>query len=157
MSGLQCLTAENIWFDKHRYDEAERRFYEGVNGSAVQQQQVKHLFPHIPINERKKPHSFSLRRCVGQITQVIPYVTVRFQGQRVGDPNWSPPCQHSLTSRCSLTLPTLRLGNAYITAWGSCVRAKPLDIAVACPSRRSCGLAAVTSQAAAVAAGSTTA
>ncbi|XP_076018525.1 elongation factor 1-delta-like isoform X2 [Genypterus blacodes] len=32
MSGLQCLAAENIWFDKHRYDEAECRFYEGSNG-----------------------------------------------------------------------------------------------------------------------------
>uniref|UniRef100_A0A3B5MHA3 Eukaryotic translation elongation factor 1 delta a (guanine nucleotide exchange protein) n=1 Tax=Xiphophorus couchianus TaxID=32473 RepID=A0A3B5MHA3_9TELE len=31
MSGLQCLAAENIWFDKHRYDEAEKRFYEGVS------------------------------------------------------------------------------------------------------------------------------
>ncbi|XP_035994239.1 eukaryotic translation elongation factor 1 delta a (guanine nucleotide exchange protein) isoform X4 [Fundulus heteroclitus] len=39
MSGLQCLAAENIWFDKHRYDEAEKRFYEGANGPAAQQQQ----------------------------------------------------------------------------------------------------------------------
>uniref|UniRef100_A0A3Q2C7E0 Eukaryotic translation elongation factor 1 delta a (guanine nucleotide exchange protein) n=1 Tax=Cyprinodon variegatus TaxID=28743 RepID=A0A3Q2C7E0_CYPVA len=34
------LAAENIWFDKHRYDEAETRFYEGANGPATQQQQV---------------------------------------------------------------------------------------------------------------------
>ncbi|XP_028282462.1 eukaryotic translation elongation factor 1 delta a (guanine nucleotide exchange protein) isoform X7 [Parambassis ranga] len=39
MSGLQCLAAENIWFDKQRYDEAERRFYEGVNGPSTPQQQ----------------------------------------------------------------------------------------------------------------------
>ncbi|XP_015225397.1 PREDICTED: elongation factor 1-delta-like isoform X3 [Cyprinodon variegatus] len=39
MSGLQGLAAENIWFDKHRYDEAETRFYEGANGPATQQQQ----------------------------------------------------------------------------------------------------------------------
>ncbi|XP_061588513.1 eukaryotic translation elongation factor 1 delta a (guanine nucleotide exchange protein) isoform X4 [Cololabis saira] len=39
MSGLQCLATENIWFDKQRYDEAEKRFYEGVNGPATQQQQ----------------------------------------------------------------------------------------------------------------------
>ncbi|KAM4557315.1 eukaryotic translation elongation factor 1 delta a (guanine nucleotide exchange protein) isoform 2-T2 [Fundulus diaphanus] len=39
MSGLQCLAAENIWFDKHRYDEAEKRFYEGANGLTAQQQQ----------------------------------------------------------------------------------------------------------------------
>uniref|UniRef100_A0A1A7YDN7 Elongation factor 1-delta n=1 Tax=Iconisemion striatum TaxID=60296 RepID=A0A1A7YDN7_9TELE len=39
MSGLQCLATENIWFDKQRYDEAERHFYEGANGPATQQQQ----------------------------------------------------------------------------------------------------------------------
>ncbi|XP_052404937.1 elongation factor 1-delta isoform X1 [Carassius gibelio] len=32
MSGLQGLAQENIWFDKSRYDEAEKRFYEGENG-----------------------------------------------------------------------------------------------------------------------------
>lgn len=32
MSGLQGLAQENIWFDKSRYDEAERCFYEGNNG-----------------------------------------------------------------------------------------------------------------------------
>ncbi|KAG7229027.1 hypothetical protein INR49_013261 [Caranx melampygus] len=40
MSGVQCLATENIWFDKHRYDEAEKRFYEGVNGPSTQQQQL---------------------------------------------------------------------------------------------------------------------
>ncbi|KAM6948406.1 eukaryotic translation elongation factor 1 delta a (guanine nucleotide exchange protein) isoform 3-T3 [Aplochiton taeniatus] len=35
MSGLQCLAQENIWFDKPRYDEAEKRFYEGANGSST--------------------------------------------------------------------------------------------------------------------------
>ncbi|TKS79654.1 Elongation factor 1-delta [Collichthys lucidus] len=39
MSGLQCLASENIWFDKQRYDEAEKRFYEGANGPSSQQQQ----------------------------------------------------------------------------------------------------------------------
>ena len=39
MSGLQCLASENIWFDKQRYDEAEKRFYEGANGPSTQQQQ----------------------------------------------------------------------------------------------------------------------
>ncbi|XP_072219254.1 elongation factor 1-delta-like isoform X4 [Leuresthes tenuis] len=39
MSGVQCLATENIWFDKHCYDEAEKRFYEGVNGPATHQQQ----------------------------------------------------------------------------------------------------------------------
>ncbi|XP_060724493.1 eukaryotic translation elongation factor 1 delta a (guanine nucleotide exchange protein) isoform X3 [Tachysurus vachellii] len=32
MSGVQCLAEEKIWFDKSKYDEAERRFYEGING-----------------------------------------------------------------------------------------------------------------------------
>ncbi|XP_062843768.1 eukaryotic translation elongation factor 1 delta a (guanine nucleotide exchange protein) isoform X3 [Trichomycterus rosablanca] len=32
MSGLQCLAQEKVWFDKSRYDEAERCFYEGANG-----------------------------------------------------------------------------------------------------------------------------
>ncbi|CAL8281798.1 unnamed protein product [Lota lota] len=34
MSGLQCLATEKIWFDKHRYDDAERCFYEGANGTS---------------------------------------------------------------------------------------------------------------------------
>ncbi|KAJ8389036.1 hypothetical protein AAFF_G00124330 [Aldrovandia affinis] len=32
MSGVEYLSQEKIWFDKFRYDEAERRFYEGMNG-----------------------------------------------------------------------------------------------------------------------------
>ncbi|XP_061694899.1 eukaryotic translation elongation factor 1 delta a (guanine nucleotide exchange protein) isoform X2 [Syngnathoides biaculeatus] len=39
MSGLQCLAAEKVWFDKHRFDEAERKFYEAANGHAPKQQQ----------------------------------------------------------------------------------------------------------------------
>ena len=35
MSGVQCFATETIWFDKPRYDEAERRFYEGANGPQV--------------------------------------------------------------------------------------------------------------------------
>uniref|UniRef100_A0A3Q4BA34 Uncharacterized protein n=1 Tax=Mola mola TaxID=94237 RepID=A0A3Q4BA34_MOLML len=34
-----CLASENIWFDKHHYDDAEKRFYEGVNGPSPRQQQ----------------------------------------------------------------------------------------------------------------------
>ncbi|XP_030583692.1 eukaryotic translation elongation factor 1 delta b (guanine nucleotide exchange protein) isoform X2 [Archocentrus centrarchus] len=33
MSAVDFLAQEKIWFDKPRYDEAERRFYEHVNGS----------------------------------------------------------------------------------------------------------------------------
>ncbi|XP_063049046.1 eukaryotic translation elongation factor 1 delta a (guanine nucleotide exchange protein) isoform X4 [Engraulis encrasicolus] len=32
MSGLQCMMHDGIWFDKPRYDDAECRFYEGMNG-----------------------------------------------------------------------------------------------------------------------------
>uniref|UniRef100_A0A8C9RAH8 Elongation factor 1-delta n=1 Tax=Scleropages formosus TaxID=113540 RepID=A0A8C9RAH8_SCLFO len=32
MSAVQYLAQEKIWFEKPQYDEAERRFYEGVNG-----------------------------------------------------------------------------------------------------------------------------
>uniref|UniRef100_A0A3P9HBR2 Eukaryotic translation elongation factor 1 delta a (guanine nucleotide exchange protein) n=1 Tax=Oryzias latipes TaxID=8090 RepID=A0A3P9HBR2_ORYLA len=39
MSGLQCLATENIWFDKQRYDEAEKHFYEGANGPVTRHQQ----------------------------------------------------------------------------------------------------------------------
>nr|XP_055057348.1 eukaryotic translation elongation factor 1 delta a (guanine nucleotide exchange protein) isoform X2 [Misgurnus anguillicaudatus] len=34
MSGLQGLAQEKIWFDKSRYDEAERHFYEGAKCTA---------------------------------------------------------------------------------------------------------------------------
>ncbi|XP_056337434.1 eukaryotic translation elongation factor 1 delta b (guanine nucleotide exchange protein) isoform X2 [Danio aesculapii] len=32
MTAVDCLASERIWFDKPRYDEAERRFYEQMNG-----------------------------------------------------------------------------------------------------------------------------
>ncbi|XP_032381802.1 eukaryotic translation elongation factor 1 delta b (guanine nucleotide exchange protein) isoform X3 [Etheostoma spectabile] len=34
MSSVDFLSQEKIWFDKPRYDEAERRFYERTNGSS---------------------------------------------------------------------------------------------------------------------------
>uniref|UniRef100_A0A3Q3AHY3 Eukaryotic translation elongation factor 1 delta b (guanine nucleotide exchange protein) n=1 Tax=Kryptolebias marmoratus TaxID=37003 RepID=A0A3Q3AHY3_KRYMA len=34
MSSVDFLAQEKIWFDKLRYDEAERRFYERMNGSS---------------------------------------------------------------------------------------------------------------------------
>ncbi|XP_047443412.1 uncharacterized protein LOC125009463 isoform X2 [Mugil cephalus] len=40
MSAVDFLAQEKIWFDKPRYDEAERRFYERVNGSAKTTQDV---------------------------------------------------------------------------------------------------------------------
>lgn len=51
MNGLQCLASETIWFDKHRYDEAEKCFYEGANGPAAQQQQVEQT--HILLKSQK--------------------------------------------------------------------------------------------------------
>ncbi|XP_060770029.1 elongation factor 1-delta-like [Neoarius graeffei] len=35
MSALECLAQERIWFDKPRYDEAERKFYERMNGPTL--------------------------------------------------------------------------------------------------------------------------
>ncbi|XP_068196785.1 elongation factor 1-delta-like isoform X2 [Antennarius striatus] len=39
MSGLQCLASEKIWFDKHRYDEAEMHFYAKTDGPIAKHQQ----------------------------------------------------------------------------------------------------------------------
>ncbi|XP_059915317.1 elongation factor 1-delta-like isoform X4 [Gadus macrocephalus] len=47
MSGLQCLATENIWFDKHRYDDAERCFYEGANGSPAQEKDANAILQEI--------------------------------------------------------------------------------------------------------------
>ncbi|XP_058248776.1 eukaryotic translation elongation factor 1 delta b (guanine nucleotide exchange protein) isoform X3 [Hemibagrus wyckioides] len=35
MSAMECLAQERIWFDKSRYDEAERKFYESMNGPTL--------------------------------------------------------------------------------------------------------------------------
>uniref|UniRef100_A0A3P8TIP9 Eukaryotic translation elongation factor 1 delta b (guanine nucleotide exchange protein) n=1 Tax=Amphiprion percula TaxID=161767 RepID=A0A3P8TIP9_AMPPE len=40
MSTVNFLAQEKIWFDKPRYDEAERRFYERMNGSSQTTQDV---------------------------------------------------------------------------------------------------------------------
>jgi len=53
MSGLQCLATENIWFDKHRYDEAEKHFYEGANGPSVQ---VKTALQQAKGRHQKRQH-----------------------------------------------------------------------------------------------------
>ncbi|KAM4551547.1 eukaryotic translation elongation factor 1 delta a (guanine nucleotide exchange protein) isoform 2-T2 [Odontesthes bonariensis] len=54
MSGVQCLATENIWFDKHCYDEAEKRFYEGVNGPATHQQSSSHAGGDQELTSRMK-------------------------------------------------------------------------------------------------------
>lgn len=58
MSGLQCLASENVWFDKHRFDEAEKRFYEGANGPAPQQQQVEKTIGNFHKITNKPIHLF---------------------------------------------------------------------------------------------------
>ncbi|KAM9496240.1 eukaryotic translation elongation factor 1 delta b (guanine nucleotide exchange protein) isoform 3-T4 [Clarias gariepinus] len=35
MSAVECLAQDRIWFDKPRYDEAERTFYERMNGPTL--------------------------------------------------------------------------------------------------------------------------
>ncbi|KAG7524375.1 hypothetical protein JOB18_010739 [Solea senegalensis] len=56
MSGLQCLATESVWFDKHHYDEAEKRFYEGVNGPSTPQQQVKTALHQAKGRQQKRQH-----------------------------------------------------------------------------------------------------
>ncbi|KAM7400405.1 hypothetical protein PAMA_004882 [Pampus argenteus] len=55
MSGLQCLASENIWFDKQRYDEAEKNFYEGANGPSTQHQ-VKTALQQTKGRPQKRQH-----------------------------------------------------------------------------------------------------
>lgn len=43
MASVDFLAKEKIWFDKPRYDEAERRFYEHKNGGVVQTMPVSSL------------------------------------------------------------------------------------------------------------------
>ncbi|XP_037538265.1 eukaryotic translation elongation factor 1 delta a (guanine nucleotide exchange protein) isoform X3 [Nematolebias whitei] len=59
MSGLQCLATENIWFDKHSYDEAEKCFYEGANGPTTQQQKVKTAQQPAKGRQQKRQHKNS--------------------------------------------------------------------------------------------------
>ncbi|CAL8345238.1 unnamed protein product [Merluccius merluccius] len=47
MSGLQCLATENIWFDKHHYDDAERSFYEGPNSTSTQEKDASAILQAI--------------------------------------------------------------------------------------------------------------
>lgn len=43
MTAAECLAQERIWFDKPRYDEAERQFYERMNGPTQPKQVIYHL------------------------------------------------------------------------------------------------------------------
>nr|XP_040027252.1 elongation factor 1-delta-like isoform X2 [Gasterosteus aculeatus aculeatus]XP_040027253.1 elongation factor 1-delta-like isoform X2 [Gasterosteus aculeatus aculeatus]XP_040027255.1 elongation factor 1-delta-like isoform X2 [Gasterosteus aculeatus aculeatus]XP_040027264.1 elongation factor 1-delta-like isoform X2 [Gasterosteus aculeatus aculeatus]XP_040027266.1 elongation factor 1-delta-like isoform X2 [Gasterosteus aculeatus aculeatus] len=47
MSGLQCLATENVWFDKQRYDDAEKCFYEGANGTAAKEREFNAILQDI--------------------------------------------------------------------------------------------------------------
>ncbi|XP_050925894.1 eukaryotic translation elongation factor 1 delta a (guanine nucleotide exchange protein) isoform X2 [Lates calcarifer] len=71
MSGLQCLATENIWFDKHRYDEAEKHFYEGVNGPSTQQQQVKTALQQAKGRQQKRQHRNSSSHAGGDQEQLV--------------------------------------------------------------------------------------
>lgn len=46
MSVSDCFAQERIWFDKPRYDEAERQFYERLNGPAQPKQVFVATFQH---------------------------------------------------------------------------------------------------------------
>ncbi|XP_062413960.1 eukaryotic translation elongation factor 1 delta a (guanine nucleotide exchange protein) isoform X1 [Pungitius pungitius] len=47
MSGLQCLATENVWFDKQRYDDAEKCFYEGANGTVTKEREFNAILQDI--------------------------------------------------------------------------------------------------------------
>ncbi|RVE61990.1 hypothetical protein OJAV_G00176570 [Oryzias javanicus] len=69
MSGLQGLATENVWFDKRRYDEAEKHFYEGANGPATQQhQQVRTSQPpqQVKGRQQKRQHRNSSSSAAGE-------------------------------------------------------------------------------------------
>ncbi|XP_068604500.1 elongation factor 1-delta-like isoform X2 [Brachionichthys hirsutus] len=68
MSGLQCLASEKIWFDKHRYDEAEMHFYAGTNGPTTkeQQQQVKKNLQQAKGRQQKRQHRNSSSHARGE-------------------------------------------------------------------------------------------
>ncbi|XP_026229816.1 elongation factor 1-delta-like isoform X1 [Anabas testudineus] len=71
MSGVQCLATEKIWFDKHRYDEAEKCFYEGVNGPSTQQQQVKTGLQQAKGRQQKRQHRNSSSHAGGDHQELV--------------------------------------------------------------------------------------
>ncbi|XP_061550186.1 elongation factor 1-delta-like isoform X2 [Phycodurus eques] len=74
MSGLQCLAAEKVWFDKHRFDEAERKFYEAANGPAPKQQQSSSHSGEQELNARMKSlevENQTLHKVVGDMRAAL--------------------------------------------------------------------------------------
>uniref|UniRef100_A0A8C5EBH4 Elongation factor 1-delta-like n=1 Tax=Gouania willdenowi TaxID=441366 RepID=A0A8C5EBH4_GOUWI len=49
---MQCLTSDNIWYDKHRYDEAETRFY----STNIPQQVSSKPSSHLKGRPQKRPY-----------------------------------------------------------------------------------------------------
>ncbi|XP_032386622.1 elongation factor 1-delta [Etheostoma spectabile] len=68
MSGLQCLASENIWFDKQRYDEAEKCFYEGANGPSTQGKEVNAILQDIAKSRQNILQSLNRVNTVLQIS-----------------------------------------------------------------------------------------
>ncbi|XP_051944260.1 elongation factor 1-delta-like isoform X4 [Hippocampus zosterae] len=80
MSGLECLTAEKVWFDKRRYDEAERIFYEGPNATAPKQQQSSSHSSEQELIVRMKSleaENHTLHKAVGDMRAVLQKLEAR--------------------------------------------------------------------------------
>ncbi|XP_038573653.1 eukaryotic translation elongation factor 1 delta a (guanine nucleotide exchange protein) isoform X3 [Micropterus salmoides] len=83
MSGLQCLASENIWFDKQRYDEAERCFYEGANGPSTEQRQVKTALQQGKGRQHKRQHRNSSSHAGGDQELVSRMKSLELENQNL--------------------------------------------------------------------------
>ncbi|KAM3865866.1 eukaryotic translation elongation factor 1 delta a (guanine nucleotide exchange protein) [Diretmus argenteus] len=95
MSGLQCLATENIWFDKHSYDEAEKRFYEGANGPSTKSQSSSHAGGDQELITRMKSlelENQSLHRVVEDMRAVLQKLESRVAVLEKNPAAVSTPC-----------------------------------------------------------------
>ncbi|XP_061798781.1 elongation factor 1-delta-like isoform X3 [Nerophis lumbriciformis] len=80
MSGLQCLASEKVWFDKQRYDEAEKNFYEGVNGPATKLQ-VKSVGQQAKGRPQKRQHRNSSSHAAGDQELIVRMKSLELENQ----------------------------------------------------------------------------
>ncbi|XP_061777013.1 elongation factor 1-delta-like [Nerophis ophidion] len=80
MSGLQCLASEKVWFDKQRYDEAEKNFYEGVNGPATKSQ-VKSGGQQAKGRPQKRQHRNSSSQAAGDQELIVRMKSLELENQ----------------------------------------------------------------------------
>ncbi|XP_061879696.1 eukaryotic translation elongation factor 1 delta a (guanine nucleotide exchange protein) isoform X3 [Entelurus aequoreus] len=80
MSGLQCLASDKVWFDKQRYDEAEKNFYEGVNGPATKLQ-VKSGGQQAKGRPQKRQHRNSSSHAAGDQELIVRMKSLELENQ----------------------------------------------------------------------------